>query len=724
MSKDKKKKTKKSQEIELDLTAETVEKKNLFEPEESDSTVTVEIEEDGPFEGGSSDEDSDDGETVSDPELTKTDDSEKISAPRAKRAPAKKVVIPETTIEYFQNFPLEDIKPRERKTRYRTKDTEVVLSEMIQKFGWVTPITLDEDHRIVDGQYRYELAKKWKLETIPAVVSSGVSEDAGTTDIFHMLSGRIVEWDKWNFPETNEVLKSVDGGMGTQKVLGFETVSESGELRDLARKLGWFVQIIPKSLSGSTVTLETLAGLLKKQLAGKYQYDPAQLLYIEALREQLESVRQKMVDRGDLAGGVKEKLERHKSEEADQLKEGEAIAKAEGISLEISDDESTAVFSADREIEYVIAQMNELEASAKKQIRSAKDWAETFKQMSDGKKLGLFQFKMLAVEFDGMTPEDATNLFNSKSANDLNAIVDRILEENKTISADRSRNFPMTPEELSAENRRLKEEDARKEREKKEGPVGRKQGLDAMTLAPLRALAKLTEIKVGSMKKVELIAALRAHGVAEDGTLPSTDAENAETEEVSVEEAAVESSESDTDLEAVVREDPKGILVGEVIETEDDSESVEEEVAPIEITPWKGGSGRGTVAIFEAENLPEKVEEDIFGDDDEDLFAVDQPVEETSESFENVESAEYDADPEEDEDVESEEAEAVELEAPKKASKNSDRTRAKKAKPEDDLKSSKKRLKELKKIKAEGELSKAEKKEFKALKATLAAAAE
>lgn len=663
MSKDKKKKSKvEAQDVELDLSAapeDAVE--GDLDTEEVNTEVDSETEE------------------VS---VEATDNVEATeAAPKAKKA-SSKVVIPKSSIQYFAEFPVEDIKPRERTTRYRTKDTQTVLAEMIQKFGWVAPITLDEEFRIVDGQYRYELAKKWKLETIPAVVSSGVSADDGTTDLFHMLSGRIVEWDKWNFPETNEVLKSLDGGMGTEKVLGYETVSERGELRDLARKLGWFVQVIPTTLSGSTVTLETLGGLLKKQLAGKYQYDPAQLLYIEALRTQLAEVRQRMVDRGDTAGGVKEKLDRHKSEEAAQLKRGQELAEAQDIDLEISEDGTTAVFSADKEIEYVISELAELEASAKRQIKSARDWSETFKEMSDGKKLGLFQFRMLAVEFDGMTEEEAVNVFNSTSAEELNAIVDRILEENKTLSPNRSKNFPMTKEELAAEKKRLREEDARKEREKKEGPAGKKQGLDAMTLAPLRAIAKAAEVKITGMTKAEIIAALRAAGVNEDGTVSAesveaTPEESAEpTIVVMVDEHAELMAESD---ENVSEESTEPVVVATV--TSEDGE-----ILPI--TASRGGSGKATVAHIKP------VEEDIFGDDDEDLFAPEAPVSEDAAVAE-----------EEPEDA------PEEVEKPAKSKKD---------KADKGDKAAKKRFKELKKMKAEGELSKAEKKEFKALKESLA----
>lgn len=49
---------------------------------------------------------------------------------------------------------------------------------------------------------------------LPVVISNGVSKPSGTTDLFHMLSNRIVAWDKWNYPATDAVLKALGGGTG------------------------------------------------------------------------------------------------------------------------------------------------------------------------------------------------------------------------------------------------------------------------------------------------------------------------------------------------------------------------------------------------------------------------------------------------------------------------------------------------------------------------------
>lgn len=492
---------------------------------------------------------------------------EPVEAPkaRAKRVP-KKVEIPDTSLEFVAEFPVEDILPREKNTRFRGKETEKVLTSMIQRFGWTQPLTLDAEHRIVDGQYRLELAKKWKLKTVPVVITDGVSAEAGTTDLFHMLAGRILEWDKWNFPATDAVLKSLDGGIGTEKVLDFETISEAGELRALAKEIGWFIEVIPKSLSGSTVTLETLAGLLKKSLAGKYQYDPAQLLYIEALREQLESVRKEMVANGETAGGVKPKLEQHMNEEARKLAEGGAIAEENGYDMVFSEDGKKAVFNADAEIAYVVNKVAEAEEAARVQIRSARDMESRFKEMADGKKMGLTQFKILATMFGDMTIEEAGDFFNGKAAAEFNAYVDEILEENRTLSPNRSKNFPMTEAELKAEQYRLRGEDIKKDAEKK--AKDQPKGLSSLLVDELKELLKEEGLPLNG-KKADLVARLEAAGYGPDGVKGEVPASEAEE----VEDAAL-----DTPAEAPVEDEDVSMVFAA-----DGSEDLPEELAPVEI---------------------------------------------------------------------------------------------------------------------------------------------
>jgi len=330
--------------------------------------------------------------------------------------------INKSTMHFQQDFPLTQIIPREHRTRLRTKETERVLSESIQRFGWIQPLTLDAQYRIVDGQYRYELAKKWKLTSVPVVISNGVSKRSGTTDLFHMLAGRIIEWDKWDYPATAAILKSLDGGMRVDHSLGVPAVDESGSLRELARIVGWFVEVIPTTLTASSATMETLTDLLVKNLGQKYQYDPAQLLYIEALRKQILDTRVDMVTEGhpDADGEFKEKLRKHLADEDSAMATGKAVAAATGMQLQTDEETGLARFNIDSEVNYLI----------RKQRESIEDMraAQTGEAPERPTRIPRFSFVEFATRASSYSREDAEAFHDSQDDEAVAAEMSRIMD--------------------------------------------------------------------------------------------------------------------------------------------------------------------------------------------------------------------------------------------------------------------------------------------------------
>lgn len=448
----------------------------------------------------------------------------------------RRVSLPaESTMEFHPEFPIGDIVPREKETRYHSEDTRQVILDQLENFGWVAPIVLDADHNIVDGQYRYEIAYDQGFKTVPVIVSTGVSKENGTTDLFHMLGNRIVEWDKWNFAATDAVLKDLDGGLTTEKLLGHDVTSEKGKFREIAKRIGWFVNIVPKVLTGSSVTLEKLARLLTKQLAGKYHYDPAQLLFIESFREELENTRKEMIANGDVVGGVEMKLKKHQNEEADLMARSQKVAEEQGIELEyqwidtdatestpaedvdsgvraVEDGEvlGTAVFSADAEIQYVIEKVARLDRAGRIQVQTAADMRGLLKPQPDAKLMNLRQFKLMAHYFGDMTLQEAEDFYNLHSAETFNAKVEEIMANGRSIPAARSKNFPQNEEETRAELKRLAEEDAA--RIAKESSKSKKTGPKELTVAQLRKLISDNGAKPSGTKKQELQDQLRELG--------------------------------------------------------------------------------------------------------------------------------------------------------------------------------------------------------------------
>lgn len=297
------------------------------------------------------------------------------------------------TTEYRANFSVGKITKREHKTRRHTEQTKSVLTKSIQENGIVEPILIDEDFNLIHGEYRLEIARELNFKTVPVLIVRGIPRNEGQA--YHLMANRVPNWSTWNFPETDAILSELDGGLSTEIVLGFEAPSEKGHYRELAREIGWFIDIIPTNLSSSAVNLEKLASLLAHQLnseSGKYQFSDDQLLFMETMRQQLEAVRERMILEGEMTPE-------------------EAEAKIEK-------------FSASKELHYLARLYADAEAA--KQRKFENPWLFPFKGDASGKIMGLTQFIEFASQFRGLSSQEANDLFNSSTSKELEEFVDQV----------------------------------------------------------------------------------------------------------------------------------------------------------------------------------------------------------------------------------------------------------------------------------------------------------
>lgn len=308
--------------------------------------------------------------------------------------------------EYRGNFSVGKIEPRGYKTRRHTDQTKSVLIKSIQANGIVEPILIDENHRVIHGEYRLEIAKELSFKTVPVLVVTGIPRNEG--EAYHLMADRIPTWETWNFPATDAVLERLDGGLQTENVLGYEATSEAGEWRDLAREMGWFIDVIPETLSSSAVNLNKLASLLAHQLnseGGKYQFSDDQLLFMETMRKQLSEVREKMILEGEIS-------------------EEDAAKKVEE-------------FSASRELHYLARLFAEAEEARVRKFENP--WLFPFKGDASGKIMGLAQFIDFAGVFRDMTPAVANDFFNSATSSEIEELVNEVGREFEDVNPNRSK---------------------------------------------------------------------------------------------------------------------------------------------------------------------------------------------------------------------------------------------------------------------------------------------
>lgn len=69
-----------------------------------------------------------------------------------------------------------DLKPYENNPR-KNDDAVRMVKKSIQEFGFKNPIIVDSDHVIICGHTRWKAAKALKLESVPVIVASDLTED-------------------------------------------------------------------------------------------------------------------------------------------------------------------------------------------------------------------------------------------------------------------------------------------------------------------------------------------------------------------------------------------------------------------------------------------------------------------------------------------------------------------------------------------------------------------
>ena len=81
--------------------------------------------------------------------------------------------IPESKIE---TWPVNAIKPNPRNARTHSKAQTKAIADSIRAYGFTNPLIIDEQGMILAGHGRFTAAKLLKLETVPAIKISHLSD--------------------------------------------------------------------------------------------------------------------------------------------------------------------------------------------------------------------------------------------------------------------------------------------------------------------------------------------------------------------------------------------------------------------------------------------------------------------------------------------------------------------------------------------------------------------
>lgn len=101
---------------------------------------------------------------------------------------------------------LEELIPYTKNPRYNEPAVKAVANS-IESFGFLVPLVITTDNEIVCGHTRYKAAKKLKLETVPAVVVSELSDEQ--IKAFRLADNKVSELAEWDNGLLAQELESI-----------------------------------------------------------------------------------------------------------------------------------------------------------------------------------------------------------------------------------------------------------------------------------------------------------------------------------------------------------------------------------------------------------------------------------------------------------------------------------------------------------------------------------
>lgn len=94
-----------------------------------------------------------------------------------------------------QSMKIDEVKPYPNNPRDNDGGVDAVANS-IKEFGWQQPIVVDKDNVIIVGHTRYKAAKKLKMNKVPVVVASNLSdEQVRAYRLADNKTGELTDWD-------------------------------------------------------------------------------------------------------------------------------------------------------------------------------------------------------------------------------------------------------------------------------------------------------------------------------------------------------------------------------------------------------------------------------------------------------------------------------------------------------------------------------------------------
>jgi DNA modification methylase len=115
--------------------------------------------------------------------------------------------IPEEAAKQLQIVDVNALKIVKGNSRKHSKKQVQDLVNSFKKHGYIFPVIITEDNRIICGEARYQAAKQLKMTKIPAVIIKNITDEQ--LRVFRILDDKMAEGTEWDFNILNSEFETI-----------------------------------------------------------------------------------------------------------------------------------------------------------------------------------------------------------------------------------------------------------------------------------------------------------------------------------------------------------------------------------------------------------------------------------------------------------------------------------------------------------------------------------
>jgi len=129
-------------------------------------------------------------------------------------------------MEFIKEYPIEKLQVWENNPRKNDKAADK-LTGMIEEYGFINPIIIDQHGTIRAGHTRLKAANKLGQKTVPVLIHNFENEAQAIG--YAIADNKTSEWAEWDFEELKDLMQGLDDDGFDLEKTGF-SLEEAGDV--------------------------------------------------------------------------------------------------------------------------------------------------------------------------------------------------------------------------------------------------------------------------------------------------------------------------------------------------------------------------------------------------------------------------------------------------------------------------------------------------------------